>query len=133
MGINKLEETPSQMEPDGVVLPQVDCKNSAPIAMDDSLDGGYTISVKTEDDKPDLFKEKALQIIEPRYWTVNDYGVLVNADESSVAIKVEKPDWTTESVIADCSTIIAGQDDSETKDGILVAKEEDTHVQRVER
>ena len=106
------------------VFPQADCKDSALTAMDGSLDGGYTISVKTEAEKPDLLTEETLQIIEPRHWTVNDRGMLVSADESQVVIKVEKPDWTTET--AGCSTIISGQDDSETKDGILIAKEEDS-------
>ena len=103
------------------VLAQADCKDSALTAMDGSLDGGYTISVKNEDERPET-----LQIIEPRHWTVDDSGVLVNADESEVTVKVEKPDWTVENVIADCSTIMAGQGDSETKDGILIVKEEDS-------
>ena len=127
MGINEQEAT-SQMEHDGVIFPQADCKDSALTAMDGSLYNGYTISVKTEDERPDLFKEDTLQIVEPRHWTVNDRGVLVNADESEVTVKVEKPDWTVENVIADCSTIISGQDASETKDGILTVKEEDAHV-----
>ena len=132
MGINEQEAT-SQMEHDGVIFPQADCKDSALTAMDGSLDGGYTISVKTEDQKPDLFKEETLQTIEPRHWTVNDRGVLVNADESEVTVKLEKPDWTIENVIADCSTIISVQDASDTKDGILTVKEEDAHVQPIER
>ena len=105
------------------------CKSPDRIATDDSLDGGYTISVKTEDEKVD----ELLQIIEPRHWKVDYRGVLVNADESEVMVKVEKPDWTTENVINDCSTIISGQDASDTKDGISMVKEEDTHVQRIER
>ena len=132
MGINEQEAT-SQMEHDGVIFPPADCKDSALTAMDGSLNGSYTISVKTEDERPDLFKEDTLQIIEPRHWTVNDRGVLVNADESQVTVKVEKPDWTVETAIADCSTIISGQDDIDAKDGILVVKEEDAHVQRIER
>ena len=103
------------------VLAQADRKDSALTAMDGSLDGGYTISVKNEDEKPET-----LQVIEPRHWTVNDRGVLVNADESQVTVKLEKPDWTIENVvIADCSTIIGGQGDNETKDGIVIVKEED--------
>ena len=85
--------------------------------------------MKTEDEKVD----ELLQIIEPRHWTVDDRGVLFNADESEMVIKVEKPDGTIENVIADCSTIISGQDASETKDGIPMVKEEDAHVQRIER
>ena len=108
------------------------CKSPDRIATDDSLDGGYTISVKTEDEKQNRLKD-TLRIIEPRHWTVDDRGVLVNADESEMVIKVEKPDGTIENVIADCSTIISGQDASETKDGIPTVKEEDAHVQRIER
>ena len=52
---------------------------------------------------------ETLQVIEPRHWKVDDCGVLVNADESDVTVKGEKPDWTTETEIADCSTIITGQ------------------------
>ena len=134
MGIDEQEAT-SQMEHDGVIFPRADCKDSALTAMDGSLYNGYTISVKTEDEKPNvsISKEETLQIIEPRHWTVNDRGVLVNADESEVTVKLEKPDWTVETEIADCSTIISGQDASDTKDGILVVKEEDAHVQRIER
>ena len=126
LGFNQLEET-SQMQYGDDVLAQTDCKDSALTAMDGSLDGGYTISVKNEDEKPDSFKQETLQIIEPRHWTVNDRGVLVNADESQVTVKLEKPDWTIENVvIADCSTIIGGQGDNETKDGIVILKEEDS-------
>ena len=127
-GFNQLEET-SQMQYGDDVLAQADCKDSALTAMDGSLDGGYTISVKNEDEKQNLSisKEETLRIIEPRHWTVNDRGVLVNADESEVTVKVEKPDWTVENVvIADCSTIIGGQGDNETKDGIVIVKEEDS-------
>ena len=113
MGINELGGTTFQLHYSDAVFNVVSrshCASSARIAMDDSLDSGYTISVKTEDDKPDTLREDTLQIIEPRHWTVNDRGVLVNADESEVGIKVEKSDWTTGTELADCSTVIARQE-----------------------
>ena len=126
MGINQQEESASRIQYDGSGYTPPDSMNSAQIAMDNSLDNGYTISVKTKDEKPDLLTEETLQIVEPRHWTVNDRGVLVNADESQVAIKVEKPDWTTETETADCSTTLAGQGDSETKGRVMIVKEEGT-------
>ena len=107
MGINHGEETASRMEYDGSGYTPADCTNSAQI-----MDNGYTISVKTEDERPET-----LQYGRPIHWTVDNRGVLVNADESEVTVKGEKPDWTTETEIADCSTIIAGQ--GGTQDAVL--------------
>ena len=125
MGFNQQEQTTSQIQYGDSNYTIADHTNSAQIAMDNSLNGGYTISVKTEDQKPDSFKQETLQIIEPRHWTVNDRGVLVNADESEVTVKVEKPDWMTENMVTDGSTSIAGQEDGDTKYGVLIVKEED--------
>ena len=97
MEINEHEERTLQYT--GVcreVVTQARCKNPDRITMDNSLDNGYTISVKSEDEKQDLLTEETLQVVEPRHWTVDYRGVLVNADESEVVVKVEKPDWTTE-------------------------------------
>ena len=123
MGISQLEGTMSQYADRGFT--QARCGGSAHTAMDGSLDSGYTISMKTQYQKLDLLNEETLQIVGPRRWTVDDRGVLVNADESEVAIKVEKPDWTTETKMADsdCSTIVDGSGDSETKRGKPVVKE----------
>ena len=125
MGFNQQEGTTSQIQYGDSGYTQADHTNSAQIATDNSLDCGYTIRVKTEDQKPDRSTVETLQIIEPRHWTVNDRGVLVNADESEVTVKVEKPDWTTENVVTDGSTSIAGQEDGDTKCGVLIVKEED--------
>ena len=122
--ISRLEGTTSQYADAGFnIVTRAHCENSAQSAMDDSLDSGYAISVKTEDQKPDSLNEETLQIVGPQRWAVDDHGVLVNADESEAAIKVEKPDWTTE--IADCSTVIPGQGDGDTKDAVLIVKEEE--------
>ena len=110
VGINNGEETASRMEYDGSGCTPADCTNSAQIAMDN----GYTISVKTEDETPET-----LQYGRPIHWTVDDRGVLVNADESEVVVKGEKPDWTTETETADCSTIMAGQGEGGTQDAVL--------------
>ena len=60
MGMNQQEETATCYDDAG--LTQADCKNSALTAMDDSLDGDYTISVKTEDEKADRSKEETLRV-----------------------------------------------------------------------
>ena len=125
MGFNQQEQTISQIQYDDSGYTLADHTNSAQIATDNYLENGYTISVKTEEEKPETSAVETLQIIEPRHWTVNDRGVLVNADESEVTVKVEKPDWTIENVITDGSTSIAGQEDGDTKCGVLIVKEED--------
>ena len=122
VGMNHLERTTSQYADAG--FPQAHRESSGHIAMEYSQDSGYTISVKIEDQQLDLSNAETLQVIEPRRWTVDDHGVLVNADESEVAIKVEKPDWTTETDMADCGAIVDGQGYNETKCGILIVKEE---------
>ena len=57
MGINQQEGT-SRMEYDGSGYTLADCTNSAQIAMDN----GYTISVKTEDEKADRSKQETSRV-----------------------------------------------------------------------
>ncbi|KAI0219896.1 hypothetical protein LSAT2_028597 [Lamellibrachia satsuma] len=99
----------------------------AKILMDKFLDSGYTICVKTE--TPDMSEVETLQTVAPRCWTVDDHGVLqaVSAEGSEVIIKVEKPDWTTETETVDCIPDIVGEEDTAKKEEI-----EDSSEERVE-
>ena len=60
MGINHGEETATCYDDAGFT--PAHCKNSAQIATDNSLDGGYTISVKSEDEKADRSKEETSRV-----------------------------------------------------------------------
>ena len=115
-GINHQEEAAVTRYADAGFR-QGHCKNSAQIATDNSVDNGYTIHVKTE-----VEKTETLSCGGPIHWTVNDCGVLVNGDKSEVAIKVEKPDGTTETEMANGSRIIPGR---EATDAVLFAYDED--------
>ena len=99
----------------------------AKILMDKFLDSGYTICVKTE--TSDMSEVETLQTVAPRCWTVDDHGVLqaVSAEGSEVIIKVEKPDWTTETETVDCIPDIFGEEDIAKKEEI-----EDSSDERVE-
>ena len=125
MGVDHQEGTTLHIQCTSACFKTLTGSGSAKTPMDNSLDSGYTMS-----------EEKTLQTIAPRRWTVDDHGVLeaVSVYESEVVIKVEKPDWTTETETEECSVDMAGKEDiakeedsgESSKETVQAPKEEDT-------